>query len=96
MATDGPDPPAPDPTIFKHGTPVIILDGSSNAIERWVRLVAATADAFVDWHYVGARAVVLHLGDRGDRARVEAAIDQWLPSLQGGVVNRHPTRPWEG
>ncbi len=92
MATDGPTPPDCDRTIFEHGVPIIVLDGSSNAIERWVRLVASAADAFVDWHYVGGRAVVLHLGDRDDRVRVEAAIDRLLPSLQGGVVDRHPGR----
>ncbi len=88
MATDGPTPPPCDPDIFEHGTPVVVLDGSSNAIERWVKMVAATAGAAVDWHYVGGRARVLHLGDDASRARVYAAIDDLEPQLQGAVLQR--------
>ena len=88
MATDGPTPPPCDPAIFEHGQVVAVLDGASNAVETWVKLVAATADAFVDWHYAGGRAVVMHLGDPDSRARVDAAIDQLEPVLNGRILRR--------
>ncbi|NQT49207.1 hypothetical protein HQ571_00780 [Candidatus Kuenenbacteria bacterium] len=74
MATDGPDPTPCDIEIFKEGKPVALLTGSSNAVENWVKEVARTANARVDWHYSGGVAQVLHLGDMDSRRRVEKAI----------------------
>jgi hypothetical protein len=92
MATDGPTPPACDPEIFQNGEPVVLLTGSSNAIETWVRAVAAAAEARVDWHYSGGVAQVLHLGDPASRARVEAAITQLENLLEGDnyIMRRLP------
>ncbi len=47
MATDGPTPTPCDPEIFKNGKGVCVIDGSSNAIERWVQSVARKANAKV-------------------------------------------------
>ncbi len=85
MATDGPDPPPCDPEIFKKGKGVCVIDGSSNAVERWVKAVADKANARVDWHYSGGRANVLHLGDNKSRHRVLAAIDELEGPLQGPI-----------
>jgi hypothetical protein len=87
MATDGPDPPPCDPDIFKHGVGVCVLDGPSNAVERWVKLVAKTAKARVDWHYSGGRANVLHLGDKKSRQRVLDAIKELEPKLKGRILS---------
>jgi hypothetical protein len=91
MATDGPTPSSCDPEIFQNGEPVVLLDASSNAAERWVRAVATAADARLDWHYSGGVAQVLHLGDTDSRARVEAAIAQLEGTLEGLIMRRLPS-----
>jgi hypothetical protein len=87
MATDGPTPPPCDQKIFKKGKGVAVLDGSSNAVENWVRAVAKKANARVDWHYSGGRANVLHLGDEESRQRVLNAIHELEGELQGRILD---------
>ena len=87
MATDGPTPPPCDPEIFKKGQGVCIIDGSSNAVERWVQAVAKKANARVDWHYSGGRANVLHLGNGASRRRVLAAISALKGELKGHILS---------
>ncbi len=77
----------PDPEIFKNGRGVCVIDGGSNAVERWVRLVAKKADAKVDWHYSGGRASVLHLGDEASRQRVLDAISELKDELKGRILS---------
>lgn len=74
MATDGPTPPNCDPEIFKNGHTICTLDGSSNAIERWVKSLTQETDARLDWHYCGGVGNVLHLGDDESRERVISAL----------------------
>lgn len=81
MATDGPTPPPCDSEIFQYGETIAILSGSSNAIERWVKKVAAEANARIDWHYTGGRANVLHLGDEDSRGRAYLAMGALLPEM---------------
>jgi hypothetical protein len=87
MATDGPTPPPCDPEIFKKGDGVCVVDGSSNAVERWVQKVAKKANAKVDWHYSGGRANVLHLGDAESRQRVLNAISELEGELKGTILS---------
>ncbi len=87
MATDGPNPPPCNPWIFKFGKGVCVLDGSSNAVERWVRSVAKRAHARVDWHYSGGRANVLHLGFSMSRQRVLNAIYELEGELNGRILS---------
>lgn len=87
MATDGSTPRPCNPKIFKKGKGVCVVDGSSNAIERWVRAVAKKAKAEVDWHYSGGRANVLHLGDAKSRQRVLNAIEELKGELKGTILN---------
>jgi len=87
MATDGPTPAPCDPKIFKKGKGVCVVDGSSNAVERWVRAVAKEANAKVDWHYSGGRANVLHLGDKVSRQRVLNAISKLEGELKGCILS---------
>ena len=86
MATDGPMPTPCNPDIFKKGKGVCVVDGSSNAVERWVQMVAKKANAQVDWHYSGGRANVLHLGDEASRQRVFNAIEELKGELQGTIL----------
>ncbi len=86
MATDGPTPPPCDREIFRKGQTVAAIDGSSNAVERWVKAVAKKASARVDWHYSGGIAQVLHLGDRESRARVYAALEELRHTLKGTIL----------
>ena len=86
MATDGPTPTPCNPNIFKNGKGVCIIDGSSNAVERWVQMVAKKANAQVDWHYSGGRANVLHLGNEASRQRVLNAIEELKGKLQGTIL----------
>ncbi len=87
MATDGPTPRPCNPNIFKNGKGVCVVDGSSNAVERWVKSVAKNAKAKVDWHYSGGRANVLHLGDNESRQRVLNAIDELKDELDGQILS---------
>jgi len=87
MATDGPTPAPCNPEIFKKGKGVCVVDGSSNAVERWVQSVAKKADAKVDWHYSGGRANVLHLGDEASRQRVLNAISELEGELKGRILS---------
>lgn len=86
MATDGPTPPPCDQEIFAKGNTILILSGSSNMIENWVKKVVAEANARIDWHYCGGRANVLHLGDEASRLRSLEAINKLLPELTGQVL----------
>ena len=87
MATDGPTPAPCNPDIFKKGRGVCVVDGSSNAVERWVQSVAKKANAQVDWHYSGGRANVLHLGDDASRQRVLNAINELEGELKGRILS---------
>lgn len=87
MATDGPTPPPCDTEIFRKGEGLCIVDGASNAVEGWVRAVAAKADARIDWHYSGGRANVLHLGDKESRERALAAVRELESELNGRVMS---------
>ena len=88
MATDGPTPPPCDPEILKNGRLVITLQGSSNAVENWVKRVAEMAGARLDWHYVGGIAHVLHLGDDESLQRVHTAIENLWHEMPGPSVSR--------
>ena len=90
MATDGPTPAPCNQDIFQKGEPVVLLDGSSNAVENWVQEIAKKADARVDWHYSGGVAQVLHLGDMESRRRVEKAIVN-MPEVNNPRVMRRLT-----
>lgn len=87
MATDGPDPKPCDPDIFKKGKGICVIDGSSNAVENWVKKIAQEANAKVDWHYSGGRANVLHLGNKTSRQRVLVAIDKFKDQLNGTILS---------
>lgn len=87
MATDGPTPPPCDPEIFKKGTGLCVIDGSSNAVERWVQSVAKMANAKVDWHYSFGRANVLHLGDTNSYQRALNAVRELEGELKGRILS---------
>lgn len=87
MATDGPTPAPCNPDIFEKGKGVCVVDGRSNAVERWVQKIAKTADARVDWHYSGGRANVLHLGGDESRQRVLQAINDLEGELDGTILS---------
>ncbi|MFA6278925.1 MAG: hypothetical protein WCS97_02540 [Candidatus Paceibacterota bacterium] len=87
MATDGPTPKPCNPKIFKKGKGVCVVDGSSNAVERWVQSIAKKANAQVDWHYSGGRANVLHLGDAKSRERVLNSINELKDELEGRILS---------
>ena len=81
MATDGPTPPDCDSEIYNNGEVIACVQGSSNAIENWVKLVAKKSDARVDWHYVGGRGCVKFLGTPEQRTRVVAVMEELRPEI---------------
>ncbi|MCR4322642.1 MAG: hypothetical protein NUV61_00965 [Candidatus Azambacteria bacterium] len=87
MATDGPTPPPCNRDIFEKGRGVCVVDGSSNAVERWVQSIAKKANTRVDWHYSGGRANVLHLGDDASHQRVLNAIHELKSELKGRILS---------
>lgn len=73
MATDGPTPAPCAKNIWEQGTTVLVTHSiPSNALERWVRAVAALSGQLVDWGFVGGRARIVALGDL---AAVYQALD---------------------
>ncbi len=77
QSTDGPIPPPCDPRIFKDGVQVFETSTiGSNALEGWVKQVAALSGQSVDWHWRGGRAVLLVLGDI---EQVQGAIARLMP-----------------
>ncbi len=72
-----------DNEVFKHGTPVVLVHARSWNVKKWVKEIARTADARVDWHFSGGIANVLHLGNQASRARVVAAIISLKDRLVG-------------
>lgn len=86
MSTDGPTPPPCDPAIFKDGKVVCVIDGRSNAVERFVKAVAARSGAQVDWHYAGGRARVLHLGDENSYQVALNAVHALEKELDGRLL----------
>src|SRR3989344_3246175 len=87
MATDVPTPAPCNSKIFKKGKGVCVVDGNSNAVERWVKSVAKEANAKVDWHYSCGRANVLHLGDEASRQRVLNTISELEGDLDGRILS---------
>mgnify|MGYP006928182218 CR=1 FL=1 len=87
MATDGPTPEPCSTDIFMKGQGVCVVEGRSNAVERWVRAVAKKANTQVDWHYSGGRANVLHLGDDDSRQRALNAISELEEELDGTILS---------
>lgn len=72
MSSDGPTPPPCDPDILKKGKRVFLTSEiPPNAMEAWVKKVAAKSKQPVDWHFVGGRAVVMA---RGRLKKVREAI----------------------
>lgn len=87
MVTDGPIPTPCNPDIFKNGKGLCIVEGGSNAVERWVQTIAKKAEAQVDWHYSGGRANVLHLGDDASRQRALNAVKELESQLDGHIMS---------
>ena len=77
MSTDGPTPAPCDPEIFERGECVFTTSTiPSNAMEGWVRQVAARSAQRVDWHTAGGTNRVLALGDI---EKVKEAIADMMP-----------------
>ena len=87
MPTGNPTPPPCNHDIFTKGSGVCVVDGESDAIERWVKSVAAKANAQVDWHFSGGLANVLHLGDKKSHERVLKAIVESKEELKGHLMS---------
>lgn len=86
METNGFAPKPFNFNIFTKGRCVCVVDGETDAVERWVQSVAQKADAEVDWHYKGGRANVLHFGDDASRERVLSAINDLTGELKGTII----------
>ena len=69
-----------EPDIFKNGQAVCVVLGPSDDIEAWVKSIADKSKAAVDWHYMGGRGVVKHLGNDVERENVREVIRQTPPT----------------
>jgi hypothetical protein len=74
MATDGKTPPAIDKEIYARGESVVIVSGSSNAIEAWVGLLRLLTQERLDWFYAMGYGNVLFLGTPEGRTKVIDAV----------------------
>lgn len=77
MATDGPTPDPCEREIYEQGEVIFVTHSiPSNAMEGWVKRLAAASGQRVDWHFCGGRAVVKALGDL---SRVRATLVALMP-----------------
>jgi len=95
MATDGPTPPPCDPDIFKNGKAVFMTHSiPSNAMERWVKMVAEKSGQPVDWSFSGGRAVVKTTGDvMVVRAAIKALLPEHDEAFRKGVARYYTQEP---
>lgn len=65
--------------IFENGKLVgIIYDGSSHAIDVYIKYIAKITDEPVDWHYCGGRGRIL---TTGNVEKVKEALISNMPKL---------------
>lgn len=77
--TDAPDPAPCDQEIYKNGNVVGWLDGGKLAVQGLVDEANRWAEAKMDWHYAGGRAVVKTLGDPSDAlGALKCALPRFL------------------
>jgi len=79
-----------DALIYRFGKCVVMFYAEPAAADAWVKALAKKAQTNLDWHYFGGFVRVLHLGWFGSRARVQSAIDDLIPSLDGSCIRRQP------
>lgn len=91
MATDGPTPPDCDRDVFQHGETIATGYGSSNAVERWVKTVAAASETRLDWHYTGGMVNILFLGTPEERVRAEQQLEKMRHDLDGELYRILPS-----
>lgn len=72
--------------IFHNGQPILLIDGRSTDVKRWVQALAKRSRIQVDWHLSSGVARVLFLGDQAARASLEAAIEELRPQLRGIIL----------
>lgn len=98
MATDGPNPAPCDPDILEHGESVFMTHSiPSNAMEGWVKQVAAKSGQPVDWHFFGGRAIVKTTGSvDAVRAAIEALLPEHDALFKKAVPDKayQPPRGW--
>lgn len=51
--------------VMNDGDALLLLDGDTKSIEKWVKRVAEVSGQQVDWGYMAGRAVVRYIGDYG-------------------------------
>ncbi len=85
----GHTPPSCNMQIFQNGSPILAIDGSSSAVEKWVRSLGNRAKSQVDWHYSGGIAQVLHLGNEKSFARTASVANGLESTLEGRIMRRY-------
>lgn len=80
------DLPLCDARIFEHGDYIAILDAKPEVAEELVRKIAKDARARVDWHCIGNRIYIMHLGKHQSLARLCVAIDKLPIRLKRTIV----------
>lgn len=76
--------------IWRFGQAVVQVHGvDCDLIEDWVKKVAFSTGAHVDWHYAGGRAIVRHLGLASSYAQVRWSIEYMRRDIEqaGGSVH---------
>lgn len=51
--------------VMNDGDILLVLDGDSDSVEKWVKRVAEVSGQQVDWGYVAGRVLVKYIGDYG-------------------------------
>lgn len=92
MATDGPDPTPCNKEVFANGTQVFMTSTiPSNAMEGWVRKVAAVSGQRVDWYFSGGHGLVKN-GRHGVawRTTVQSGMagPDWLCTVMHGLAGK--------
>jgi hypothetical protein len=66
----------------------VVPDDAPNAqaVEEWVKLVAAESHARLEWGYFAGQAIVFHDGDNDSLCRAYLAIGFLVPKFRGTVI----------
>lgn len=76
-----------DTEVISKGEPVAVGEGNALDVEAWVKLVAAHADARLDWCYAAGRVWIFHLGDASSLRRTYAVMHMLRGTLVGGRIH---------
>lgn len=76
-----------DPEIFSKGEGICILDAPSWPMEHWVQRLSEKSGEKLDWHYMGGRAILMHIGTVRSHRKVQQVIREMDPDPEIRILS---------